>query len=303
MTREEKSKATELKLKQEEENKLKKEKRKKIIKRLLIFIIILISFFLYSRFISTSFLEVREYKVESDKLPESFNGFKIIQLSDIHYGSTINKKELENVIKKINELKPDLVVFTGDLISEDIELTENEQNTLISLLNSINATTGKYAVNGNHDNKEILSNILLGSNFKYLDNTYDLIYYKSENPILLTGISSSLLNESNITNSFQYQTTNNEIYTISLFHEPDQIDNILSQYKTDLALSGHSHNGQIRLPFIGAIVKMEGAKKYANEYYQINNTKLYISGGLGTSIVKYRLFNHPSINLFRLYKK
>ena len=68
-------------------------------------------------------------------------------------------------------------------------------------------------------------------------------------------------------------------------------------------MAGHSHNGQVRLPFIGAIVKNQGAKKYYNEYYKIKNTDLYISGGIGTSTLPFRLFNRPNINFYRLRSK
>ena len=93
------------------------------------------------------------------------------------------------------------------------------------------------------------------------------------------------------------------LYTISLLHEPDIIDNILYKYSVNLALAGHSHNGQIRLPGIGSILKVEEGRKYSNEEYSLGNTKLYVSGGLGTSMYEFRWFDRPSINLFRLVKE
>ena len=93
------------------------------------------------------------------------------------------------------------------------------------------------------------------------------------------------------------------MFTITLLHEPDSIDNILNTEHVDLALAGHSHNGQIRLPFIGALKTVNGAKKYKNEYYHIGNTDLYISGGIGTSDMKLRFFDRPSISIYRLVEK
>ena len=75
----------------------------------------------------------------------------------------------------------------------------------------------------------------------------------------------------------------------------------LKQYNIDLFLSGHSHNGQVRIPFIGAVVKPIGAKVYYDEYYQVDETELYISSGIGTSALDFRFLNKPSINLYRLY--
>ena len=89
------------------------------------------------------------------------------------------------------------------------------------------------------------------------------------------------------------------IYNILLIHEPDYIKDI-NYSKYDLILAGHSHGGQVRLPLIGSIYNPNGSKLYHNDYYKINNTDLYISSGLGTSIYDFRLFNRPSFNLYRL---
>ena len=70
-----------------------------------------------------------------------------------------------------------------------------------------------------------------------------------------------------------------------------------------MIIAGHSHNGQIILPLIGPLMKKEGAKKYVSSYYKINNTNLYISGGIGNSKYQFRLLNHPSINFYRLRTK
>ena len=74
-------------------------------------------------------------------------------------------------------------------------------------------------------------------------------------------------------------------------------------YNNDLVLAGHSHNGIIRIPFIGALSKVEGSMKYDQEYYKINDTKLYISSGMGTNGPGFRLFCRPSINFLRLESK
>ena len=87
-----------------------------------------------------------------------------------------------------------------------------------------------------------------------------------------------------------------------IMHEPDFIDDFeINNF--DLILAGHSHNGQVRLPFIGAIIKPNGAHKYYDSHYKIHNTDLYISSGLGTSIIDVRLFNKPSFNFYRLTNK
>lgn len=300
MNREEKSK----KIQKEMELEEKKIKRNKIfIKSLFfffIFILLLVGLYSYMRFVGTKGLVVREYKVTNSKLPENFHGFKIAHFSDLHYHSTIIKSDLKNIVSTINKLKPDIVVFTGDLTDQDIEVTNNDLNDIIELLNKIKVTTGLYAIKGNHDYSNNNFDLVFSQTaFKVLNNNYDLIYYHDTTPILITGIGSDLEGNMDIGSAYSYNETDN-IFTISLLHEPDYIDDILLTNQVDLALSGHSHNGQVRLPFIGPIKTVEGAKKYYNSYYKINNTDLYISGGLGTSVLKVRYFNHPSINFYRL---
>ena len=99
--------------------------------------------------------------------------------------------------------------------------------------------------------------------------------------------------------NYDIETTNN--YKIALIHEPDAIDNILDK-NYNLVLSGHSHGGQVRIPFVGPISTVNGAKKYYEEYYRVNDTNLYVSYGLGNTKYNLRYFNRPSFNLYRLYK-
>ena len=91
-------------------------------------------------------------------------------------------------------------------------------------------------------------------------------------------------------------------YKINIMHTPDTFDDI-KNYNFNLVLAGHSHNGQVDLPFYGAIYTPKGAKKYYKPYYKIDNTDLYISSGIGTSNYNFRLFNRPSFNLYRLNAK
>ena len=273
-----------------------------MIKKTFIYLFIFgIIILLYSYFVGTKGLFIREYPIINEKIPNNFNGFKIVHFTDLHYGTTYHKKELTNLINEINELKPDLVVFTGDLLDQRTPISKEEENDLIEGLNKIESTIGNYIISGNHDinpsYKEITNNI----NFKLLDNTNELIYYKENSPILLVGLSDYLNFKMDIDSAFNYDKENN-YYTILLTHEPDVIDRLNDQ-KIDLVLSGHSHNGQVRLPFIGKIYTPEGSLKYYDAKYELNNTEMYISGGLGTSLAPLRLFCHPSFNFYRLYNQ
>ena len=110
-------------------------KQKHLLKKFIITLIILLLLvslvIIYSYFIGTSGLKVKEYNIKSKNIPDEFYGLKIVQLSDIHYGYHFNKKKLENVVKKINEIKPDIVVLTGDIVDNKISkeiLVEQHQN-------------------------------------------------------------------------------------------------------------------------------------------------------------------------------
>lgn len=277
---------------------------KKFLKWLFIITLIIISIIIYARYIGTLGLITKEYTIKDTNLPSDFDGLKIVHFSDLHYNRAINITKLNKVVKEINNINPDIVVFTGDLIDKDSNLTDNDYIELSNILNNINAKYGKYAILGNHDIGKYKDNVVktyTNSNFTFLDNDYDIIYSKNNERIFIGGISPITNNTSDINKTLNVENIDSD-YKIILIHEPDLTDDIVKNYQVNLILAGHSHNGQIRLPIIGAIYTPPYAKKYYDEYYKIDNTNLYISSGIGVSTINYRLFNHPSINFYRINK-
>ena len=271
---------------------------KKIIKTILIIIIFLILTILYSRYIATTGLNTKEISLNNQKINKDFDGLKIVHFSDLHYKRIITKKRIDKIINEINLINPDIVLFTGDLIDDDSLITKDDLKYLTETLKNINSKYGKYAVLGNHDYSidiKDIRNIYINANFKLLENEYDIIYSKNNNKIYIGGISTGEFNE----NTLQKLSTEENIYKIILLHEPDFIDDIKS-LDTNLALSGHSHNGQVNIPYIKKYFLPKNAKKYYKEYYKVNNTEFYISNGIGVSRYNYRLFNTPSINFYRI---
>ena len=297
--REDRNKELEEEIEKEEKKEKNKKIGKRIIKIVVTIILIITLIFMYMHFIGTKGLKVREYKVTSNKLPSSFTGFKIVHFSDLYYLSTIKEKELNKIVNKINELKPDIVVFTGDLISNNKKIKDSDIKALTKSLKNIETTIGKYAIKGDNDYSNTYDDIMKKSKFKIINNSYELIYYKGNTPILLTGTGSSIKKDSDIDNTFSYDEES--LYTISLIHEPDTANKLTK--KANLILAGHSLNGQIRLPIIGGLKKFEDAKKYPNSKYNLSGTTLFVSNGLGTDKHEFRLFNHPSINFYRLVKE
>lgn len=269
------------------------------LKFILVLIIISAGIYYYARYVGTTGLVIKEYSVINEKIPESFHGFKIVQFSDTHYGMTTFNDELKNMVSKINILNPDIVVFTGDLVDYHYNLNDDEKNDIINILSEIDASLGVYAVTGNHDQNVSYEGILSGSNINLLKNKYEYIYNGTSEKIMLIGLDDYLEGTLDLDAAFSYEDDTS--YKILLAHEPDVYDKLTKV--PDLMLAGHSHNGQVRIPLAGAIYKTVGAKKYYDPEYSLGDTKMYISGGVGTSKYKVRLFDRPSISLYRLYSK
>ena len=272
---------------------------------LLLFTLII---YLYAMFIGTSGFYVKEYKVQNKKIENEYNGLKIAHLSDIHYGNRdITKKKLEKIVNDVNKLKPDIIVITGDLV--DHSISDEEYKELVEVLKKLNAKLEKYIIDGNHDYAyKKWSKLVEEAGLKNLNDTYDILYDDSYSSIFVAGISNNTYSNKKIKEKTQgiFNYIESEEYdsnfNILLMHEPDYIEKI-DYTKFDLVLAGHSHNGQVRVPFIGAIILPKNARKYYGEYYELENTKLYISSGIGTSMLPIRLFNRPSYNFYRIVKK
>lgn len=305
MTREELNREKQSEILSEE----KREKRKKTVIFCAKIIFILVAgvtiFYLLNTYIFTKKVIVKEERIIDERIPDNFSGAKIIQFSDLHYGSTVFMSDVKNLVKLINTRNPDLVIFTGDLIDKDYKISSKEREKLIKALSGIKASIGKYAVMGDEDGDEYTT-IIKQANFSLLNNSYDLIYDDDNLPVIIIGVGSLLGKNYNIDEAYSYfkdANSNSNLYKIVIFHEPDLTDYILSGNEANLLLAGHSHNGNIILPFIGGVVKYEGANNYYSEKYNVGNSKLFISSGVGTNGVGVRFLCQPSINFFRLSNK
>ena len=281
---------------------------KKVLKWLFIIIVFIIGIVLYARFVGTMGLTTKEYVIMDKDVPDNFDGLKIVHFSDLHYNRAISLNKVKSIVNEINDINPDIVVFTGDLIDRDAIISDNDYDELANILGNIKSKYGKYAVIGNHDyekDKDGVIKVFHKADFKYLENSYEIIYNKENEKIFIGGLGNVTHNQEDISKMMEYfNGEGNKIdYKIILVHEPDIADNIVKDYKVNLILAGHSHNGQVRLPIIGAIYKPPYAKNYYDNYYNLDGTNLYISSGIGVSTINYRLFNHPSINFYRINKE
>lgn len=279
---------------------------KKVLKWMFVVCLIIIGIIIYARYIGTMGFITKEYTIKDKDIPSDFDGLKIVHFSDLHYNRAININKVKSIVKEINLINPDIVVFTGDLIDKDVYLTEDDYSDLIKVFSNIEAKYGKYAVIGNHDyikDKNNFKKVFDNSDFSILDNSYDIINSANNEKIYIGGLSTVSFDQEDLVKTMDYLKDKSDIdYRIILVHEPDIADEIVKDYEINLILAGHSHNGQIRLPIIGAIYKPPYAKKYYDSYYEVDGTDLYISSGIGVSNFNYRLFDRPSINFYRINK-
>lgn len=281
------------------------DKWKKIVLIISIILILIMSFFAYSRYVATTRFKINEYVIRNSNIPDSFYGVKIVHISDIHYKSTTDYLNLKRIVNKINLIKPDIVILSGDIFDKNIKYTDKDYEQIKEQLKNIDYSISKYAIKGNSDlNIKKWEEIINDSDFINLNDTYDYIYNEGIDPILIVGISSNYKNNhiNKTIEEIKKETTTSYKYSILVLHEPDFIDDIIN-LNFNLALSGHSMGGKIKLPIIGGIAKNKYSKKYYNNYYRIENTNLFISNGIGTDSLKLRFRNTPSINLYRLRNK
>lgn len=281
-----------------------KESHKGKIISIIFFIILLISLlFLYAKYIGIKGLIVKEYRVESNILTSNFSGIKIVHFSDLIYKSTVDKNDVKELVLRINELKPDIVVFTGDLVNKNKKYKNEDIEFLEEQLLNIEATIGKYAVYGDADYSfEDYKTIMEKAKFNILNNSYDEIFYKNNDSMFIVGLPSSSKEEVKFEEAFSfYKEDEKRKYIIVLAHDGKTIKLLDdTTYEVDLVLGGHSLNGSVVVPYYGGVLLDDLADKYYQEHYSKGITNIYISSGIGTNKYPYRIFNKPSFNLYRL---
>lgn len=257
----------------------------------------------YARNIEPGLLTIKQESIASTKIPSSFHNIKIVQFSDTHIGFHYTLDQFQELTEKINQLKPDIIVFTGDLV--DAPDDYKWDNRIIYLLKSLQAPYGKFWVFGNHDHggygTEIVQSVMNEANFTLLKNSHQVIEIDHDR-IILAGIDDVILGQPDLQKAIE--NTNPELLTILLAHEPDFADKTVN-FPVDVQLSGHSHGGQVRLPFIGHLYTPTYAEKYVDGKYMFETSglHLFVSRGIGTTRLPYRFLCVPEISLYTLKSK
>lgn len=249
-------------------------------------------------------LSVSSYTASNPKIPVNFDGYRIVQLSDIH-----NKDFGGRLSEKVKSLSPDIIVITGDLIDSrrtDISVAEK-------LITELMPVAPVYYITGNHESRieayPDLRNMLEKNGVEILDGKTVQIEKNGES-ISLTGIDdafffgSGMLSEREIVFAHKLKElaeNKGEGFGILLSHRPELID-IYADCGFDLAFTGHAHGGQIRLPFIGGVLTPNQGffPEYDAGEFKKDGLTMIVSRGLGNSVFPFRINNRPDIVLCEL---
>jgi uncharacterized protein len=235
--------------------------------------------------------------------PERLNGFKVALLSDFHYDPEFSVHPLRAAIPMVNHLRPDLIVLTGDFVSVpwvgDARKAAFAAAPCARLLRQMSAPQGLWAVLGNHDqdtDPDEVTRALEAENIRVLANQSGAIE-RGGARIWLAGINDVFSATADVPGSLRGIPVAEPV--IMLAHEPDYAD-VVSRFPVDLQLSGHSHGGQVRLPFLPPLYLPALARKYVRGAYKVGSLTLYTNAGLGTVGVPVRLNCPPEITLITL---
>lgn len=240
-------------------------------------------------------LEISRYEVNSQKLPESFDGFKIVQLSDLH-GAEFGEDGM-GLVEKVKELEPDIIALTGDFVTDEGDLAAVKK-----LAGRLTELCPVYFVSGNHEFGSGLAikvrNILERAGVKYLSNEY-LTISRGEDEILLGGVEDPLAYADMLSPDELAQKMNDaapDAFKILLGHRNYWMTEY-PELPVDLIFCGHAHGGLIRIPGVGGLIGTDrrlfpdfDAGEYNNGRYT-----LIVSRGLGNSVSIPRIFNRPEI--------
>lgn len=253
----------------------------------------------YARFVEPYHYSISETDVFIRDLPERFEGFRITQLTDIHHSRILGIGDIRRMISIAQRTKPDMFVLTGDYTTTYRRFIE----PCAEALSQLNAPEGVWAVLGNHDHytdPELTTRALRRHRIEVMDNFHTTVQ-RGPDAIQLSGIDDWTWNAVDWTRAFSGLKP--ETPTILLSHQPSVLDLPQTQ-NVSLILSGHTHGGQLRLPFLGAPARFATRDlKYDRGLFRKGETQLYVSSGTGVIGLPLRLGVRPEIAVLRLSRK
>jgi len=249
-------------------------------------------------------IDIVERPIPITNLPSSFHGYRIVQLSDIHLDEYTEPFFLERIVLRVNALNPDLVLLTGDFITHG-SLTfiagGHALRRCAEILTTLTAPL-RYAILGNHDvafNAPLVIEALTTQGTPVLINQH-LPVERNGDRLWLCGVDDPGTSHPNLDLAIP---TKPDGPVLLMAHEPDYADEVLAHPRgplVDFMLAGHSHGGQIRLPFLGPLILPPMGEKYPEGLYRFNRMQLYVNRGIGTVGLPFRLNCPPEITVITL---
>jgi uncharacterized protein len=273
----------------------------KALRLLLVAIAILFTTSVYAQGVEPRWLTIKQVDVSIAGLDPVFEGYKIVQLTDLHARSGImNRQQLAKVANVASRQQPDLITLTGDYITNDAGRSEE---MLANAFGQLHAKDGVVAIMGNHDRADLKGSRSIERAFqtghvKLLNNSVQSID-RQGHLLNIAGVDDVWLKYADLPQTIAQLP--NTGANILLAHEPDFGDIAAASNRFELQLSGHSHGGQIVLPFAPRITPVWG-KKYINGLYQLQGMQLYVSPGVGTTGSPQARFNcRPEVSAIVLH--
>lgn len=252
--------------------------------------------------IEPNWIEVVPITVEMPHLDPAFEGTRIVQISDIHMNNDwMTSQRLNQILKIVERQNPDLVVITGDLTDHD---PVKEAPPMIEPLKTLATRHPTFAVLGNHDywtDPEPVRKALAQTPVEELSNrVYTLTKDgpKGRASFHIAGVDDVWMKRDRL--DLVLDQLPDDGAAILLVHEPDFADTAAATGRFGLSLSGHSHGGQVRIPFTGAPVLPPYAKRYPLGLYQVGDMVQYTNRGVGTALMNVRFNCRPEITVFTL---
>ncbi len=244
-------------------------------------------------------LTVTEITVESEAIPESFDGFRIAQISDLHNAEFGNNNT--KLIKLLESTRPDIIVITGDIV----DANKTDIDVAVSFARQAALIAPIYYVNGNHEANiskySTLRDKLAEAGVTVLEN--DSVMLERNGEFIKLAGANDYFFEGDFENTI-HQLADDDTYTVLLAHRPEYFD-LYVESGAELVFSGHAHGGQFRIPFIGGVIAPgQGLfPKYDSGMYTEGSTAMIVSRGLGNSIIPFRINNRPEIVVAELKSK
>ena len=225
----------------------------------------------------TSAVVTEQIQIPLKNLAPALEGFKIVQLSDLHLQPYTQIELIQQTVDKANALQPDLIVLTGDYVTRKAEPIFE----LAPVLATLNARYGVFSIFGNHDlwtDVNVVRTGLEEAGLSILQNQGVTLGVGSA-LLYLAGVDDGWSGQPDLDAALNQQPSNTT--TILLAHEPDLADSFAQDGRISLQLSGHSHGGQVRIPGIGAPVLPNLGRKYDHGLYNVDDMWLYTNRGIG----------------------